>query len=1011
MHFQILGPLEVRSERGAVGLEGLKPRAVLAVLLLHANEPVSAERLAVALWGQDAPPGAVKTVQVHVSRLRKALGDPEAVTTTPAGYRLRVRPGELDAERFAYGVAEGRRALEAGDAERAGVVLREALELWHGPALADLEFEPFAAAEIARLEEQRLAALEVRVEADLARGSQGALVSELQQLRAEHPTRERLTAQLMLALYRSGRQAEALEVYRDARQILIEQAGLEPDAELQQLHQAILRHDPSLSLPTSVEARDLEVVGLDVPVRTGSGPRSALPASPNRTVGRGDQIDSVGERLRAGSVRLLTLVGPGGVGKTRLALEAARAVELDFADGAHLVPLAAIQRSQDVPAAIVNALAIVPLAGESAEQSVERFLAAKHLLLIVDNCEHLPGAAAFIGGLAAACPAVAVLATSREPLAVQAEHCYPVPPLALPEPGADAAALANVDAVALFCERARAHDPEVDSGGDSMDAIAEICRRVDGLPLAIELAAARCGLLSPSEIATRLNGALDGLGAGSRDAPARQQTLRATIDWSHNLLGDDEKACFARFAVFAGGATVEAAETITGAGIDTLDRLVAKSLLARRHEEHGPTRLVMLETVRAYAAERFAAISDCESVRAHHSRYFQAVAGRHGPDSALDGPNRGEHLAALDAEIENLRAALQWAVDQDTTGQALEMSGVLIDYWMRRDRYAEAVRWVELGLQTSDTVGNPAVRARALCRVCWPLFALGRADEAPALLSEAVAIARTLSDPLTLAVVLYQYAVLMGYSDEREDAVAAADEALAYATASGDPWTIAMAAWARATAARSADELRDRVDEAASLLEAAGNAYHSATLFDIAAGLSLRRGWDAEARAYLQGAVPLLRQLDQPYHWMLVRGNVGVAAVLARDTEAARDAFREALTLSREFVVPPVASHALTGLAAVAALDNELERAARLAGAAAAHRCGEADDTAGASRLRATILEPARNRFGADAWDAAFRVGATLSFDEAIANALDEAHQRRASSAASNLPARAGQAR
>src|SRR5829696_7293242 len=231
MDFQILGPLEVRIDRGAVGLGGLKPRAVLAVLLLHANEPVSAERLAVGLWGEDAPAGAVKTVQVHVSRLRKALGNPEALTTTPAGYRLRVRPGELDAERFARGVARGRRALDAGDAERASVVLREALELWRGPALADLEFEPFAAVEIARLEEQRLVALEARVEADLARGAHGALVSELQQLRAEHPTREPLAAALMLALYRSGRQAEALEVYRDARELLVEAAGVEPGAE------------------------------------------------------------------------------------------------------------------------------------------------------------------------------------------------------------------------------------------------------------------------------------------------------------------------------------------------------------------------------------------------------------------------------------------------------------------------------------------------------------------------------------------------------------------------------------------------------------------------------------------------------------------------------------------------------------------------------------------------------------------------------------------------------------
>ena len=590
MNFQILGPLEVRSDRGVVGLEGLKPRAVLAMLLLHPNEPVSAERLAVGLWGEDAPAGAVKTVQVHVSRLRKALGDPEAVSTTPAGYRLRVRPGELDAERFVRGVAEGRRALEAGDPQRAGVVLRAALELWHGPALADLEFEPFAATEIARLEEQHLVALEARVEADLVRGSHEALVSELQQLRAEHPTRERLTAQLMLALYRSGRQAEALDVYRDARQILVDAAGIEPGAELHRLHEAILRQDASLDLPTPAAELPGELdtdaaappIGRDVPVAPAADRRSALPASPNRTIGREREVESIAERLRAGSVRLLTLTGPGGVGKTRLALEAARVVEADFADGARFVSLAAIERSQHVPAAIVSALEIIPLAGESPERAVERFLGVKHLLLVVDNCEHLPGAAAFIGGLPVSCPRLTVLATSREPLHVQAEQLHPVPPLALPGPGTDLAAVA---AVALFCERARAHDPTFDLEEGSAGPVVEICRRLDGLPLALELAAARCELLSASEIAERLD---DAFGPGPRDAPARQQTLRATIDWSHDLLDDDERACFARFAVFSGGATLEAAETVTGVSIVTLDRLVAKSLLVAAASATGP---------------------------------------------------------------------------------------------------------------------------------------------------------------------------------------------------------------------------------------------------------------------------------------------------------------------------------------------------------------------------------------------------------------------------------------
>ncbi len=388
----------------------------------------------------------------------------------------------------------------------------------------------------------------------------------------------------------------------------------------------------------------------------------------------------------------MTLTGPGGVGKTRLALEAARAVELDFANGAHLVSLAPVERPADAPAAVVSALAITPLSGETAVQSVERFLAAKHLLLIVDNCEHLPGAATFIGGLAAACPNIAVLATSREPLAVQAEHCYPVPPLKLPEPGADPTAVADVDAVALFCERARAHDPDFDSGR-TLDAIAEICRRVDGLPLAIELAAARCGLLSPPEIATRLGGALEGLGAGPRDAPARQQTLRATIDWSHDLLSDHEKACFARFAVFAGGATVEAAEAVTEADIDTLDRLVAKSLLVRRHEEHGPTRLGMLETVRAYAGERFAALPDREAVRERHFAHYLSLARHHGVHSALDGPDTHGHLACLDDELENFRAALRLAAERDAAEQVLELSAALVDYWQRRDRSDEAVQW------------------------------------------------------------------------------------------------------------------------------------------------------------------------------------------------------------------------------------------------------------------------------------------------------------------------------
>ena len=642
MEFGILGPLEVRADGHAVALGGVRPRAVLAVLALNANRPVSADRLALALWGEEAPPSAVKTVQVYVARLRKALGDPEVLVTTPAGYRLRVRPGELDAERFESLVADGRQALAAGRGDDAAAALRAAFGLWRGPPLAEVASAPFAPPEITRLEEQRLAALELRVEADLAAGRHAELIPELQRVTSEHPWRERLHGQLMLALYRDGRQADALAAYGRAREKLSDELGIEPGPELHDLHQAMLLHDPALR-PAGGEV--------------GSTPASALPPPPNRTIGRAEDVRAVTERLRSGAVRLLTLTGPGGVGKTRLALDAARAIEADFADGARLVWLAAVERPEDVAAAIITALGIIQLGGESAEQAVERFLSAKHLLLVMDNCEHLPGAAPFLGGLPAKAASVTVLATSREPLAVHAEQLHPVSPLALPPRGAPVDA--GVDAVALFCERARAHDPGFELDGRTAAAVADICRRVDGLPLAIELAAARCGLLSPAEIADRLDDALGALGAAPRDAPARQQTLRATIDWSHALLNEDEKACFARFAVFAGGATIQAAETITGAGIATLDRLVAKSLLVRSRQADGSTRLGMLETIREYASEEFATLADRESVRERHHLWFLAVAQEHGIDTAIFGPDRDEHLRRLDRELENLDAALR----------------------------------------------------------------------------------------------------------------------------------------------------------------------------------------------------------------------------------------------------------------------------------------------------------------------------------------------------------------
>jgi predicted ATPase/class 3 adenylate cyclase len=605
----------------------------------------------------------------------------------------------------------------------------------------------------------------------------------------------------------------------------------------------------------------------------GSGGARGLPPSPNRTIGREDDVRAIADRLRAGGPRLLTLTGPGGVGKTRLALEAGRAVEADFGDGARFVSLAALRAAADVPAAIVDALGVIVLSGESPDRAVERFLAAKHLLLVVDNFEHLLGAAPSVGVLLGACPALTMLATSREPLALQAEERYPVSPLALPEARTPAApdVLADVDAIALFCERARGHDPGFRLTGENAAAVAEICRRVDGLPLAIELAAARCALLSPAEIAERLDAAFGALGAGARDAPARQQTLRATIEWSYGLLSEAEKACFAKFSVFAGGATIQAAETITGAGLDTLDHLVAKSLLVRRQHAHR-ARLGMLETVRAYAAERFAAVDDKDALHERHYEYFLALVQEHGTDRALMRAGRIEHLARLDAEIDNLHAALSWAVGQTSAERALEMATALGWYWLMRSRWTDAVDWIDRALRMRGADADPVLRVRALRVMGWCLWPGGRRAEQGAAFAEAEAIARELGDPVILSQALQTRADYEAGGGRYDVADALADEALSWARSAGDKWEIACASRAKARGAATAAELRERVDRAASLLDAVGNIFQLADLLTSAAYGALNEGSDRDARDFVERAIPVVRELDSPFMWMILQG-------------------------------------------------------------------------------------------------------------------------------------------
>ncbi|MEU4997725.1 BTAD domain-containing putative transcriptional regulator [Streptomyces sp. NPDC021622] len=574
MRFEVLGPLVVRTEGGAVvPVPEPKVRALLANLLLHEGRPVPADVLIDDLWGDRLPGNPANTLQTKVSQLRRALekaepGARELVAHGPSGYVLRVAAESTDAGRFAALTALAYDAAEPPadsrtDSRTKVKWLSEALALWRGQAYADFRDAGFARAAVARLEEQRLTAQEIRAEImlDLAGpGEQGALADELADLVAEQPLRERLRGAYMRALYRAGRQTEALDTYRDLRERLADDLGIDPGAELTALHGAMLRQSPELSAPTPSSP---------------AHPLTNLPAPVTALIGREKAVARVRQLLS--TTRLVTLTGPGGVGKTRLALEAAAGFTKDFtedlADGVWLAELAGTRTgvAETVAAAlgIRDDVSVIrdeePEGGRGAWGSARgaessppplatvlaKALAPRRLLLVLDNCEHvLDEVAALLDQLLRHAPGLRVLATSQEPLAIAGETLEAVAPL-----GED-------EALELFAARAAATAPGFALSAENTDAAALICRRLDGIPLAVELAATRVRALGVHALADRLHDRFRLLNQSRRDAPARQRTLRAMIDWSWELLTPDEQSVLRQLSVFSGGFTLQSAEAV-----------------------------------------------------------------------------------------------------------------------------------------------------------------------------------------------------------------------------------------------------------------------------------------------------------------------------------------------------------------------------------------------------------------------------------------------------------------
>ena len=434
---------------------------------------------------------------------------------------------------------------------------------------------------------------------------------------------------------------------------------------------------------------------------------------------------------------------------------------------------------------------------------------------------------------------------------------------------------------------------------------------------------------------------------------------------------------------------MEAAETITATNLDTLDRLVAKSLLVRVHRPRTTTRLLILETIRAYASEQLAATADNNAVRQRHCRHYLALAQRDGTERALWGAEAGEHLAVLDAEIDNFDEALRWAVAQRNAELALALVRWLGDYWHTRNRFAHAVDWIDQALSLPEADAHPVLRARALLAKIACLWPLGRGTEQAPLIEQAAAIAAELGDPVLISRLLQWRSRLEAAVGHLDAGTALADDALRRASEADDEWEIAMAAVAKALTAPTLADLRELVDEAASRASAVGNVVELASLLGSAVYSASAEGSDRVAQMFLDQAEPIAHALDDPSILMMVRGNAGLVAVFAGDTDAARRTFRDELEFCRETVYLPYACEGLLGLAAVAAVDGDVRRAARLVGAAGVRGYVPPNDPVHA-RLDAAFFKDARLRYGADAWDAAARDGTALSFEDAIAYALEE---------------------
>lgn len=974
IRLDVLGPLEVSVDGEIVEIRRGIPRAIVVALVLRAREVVSAGALADLVWADEQPRNPVNALQLQISYLRKRLGGGsvgQPVVTRPGGYVLMVEDDDIDARRFERFVRSAAQ-LASSDLAASLELYETALGLWRGAAYADVLGEPFVVGEATRLEEMRLSALEERNEVMLALGRHAELVGELSSLVNEHPLRERLQGHLLVALYRSGRQADALRAFGRARTILVDELGIDPGPDLRRLEQQILTQDPDLDWRSPVEVQPVDVAAspaLPASISAGAarhGGRLPIPVTP--MIGR--QVEAAKVRQLLGRSRVVTLTGPGGGGKSRLALELARDVLDHVGDDTGRPPgdvwyvdLGPIDDPEQVAATVAAAMGIPTLPGEDAALVVAAALATRRGLLVLDTCEHVvAGAASLVGHVLRAARDVVVLATSRRPLGVNGEIAWPVPPLALAPPDvASVAEALSYAAITLFVDRAVAVRPDFELTEADLGDVVAICLALDGLPLAIELAAARADMLSPSAIRQRLEHRFDLLVDGARDVAARQQTLRAAVDWSADLLDDQHRRFFARLAVFPATFDLDAATAVAGepGGEDPfrmLTHLVRQSMVS----VPGPDRFRLLDTLRAYAAELLADL-DADATSGRHAQHYLALAER--GEIGIRGTDQCRWLDLLRDAVPQHRATLEWLLSTGDGEGAARVAGALGWFWVLDGMLADAHH--HLG-QIVDLRGpSDRVRAKASWTLALAAGSRGDLQRCRTLGALAADLGRAVDDDAIIGYGLNAEAVALWGLGELDASASLHGKAIRHFETAADVWGIGVCSVLRARTAvdAGADNAEELTSHAVEAARAAGDRHIIGIALEQLARVALNTGDPTRASALVRESLAAHETIGYSEGMLSSLHLLGRAALANGASSDARDHHLRALGIAVGIGHAAGTLEALDGLTAVAVALGETELALRLAQVveverSARHLPRRADDDAMLNLLLAEVPPP-----------------------------------------------------